>query len=141
MNKTNKENMNKNNFSTSDLSAIIFGMSKASAAGYSFTLNRAGNLKVFKNGANEHFVLYHNTNATKDGYLWRRHTVSYYSPYSPVIYPLNMKRVKTAHEYTYSDGSKHVYYSDWRGTKDCEFKNIEDAIKYFINYLVKTGRL
>lgn len=139
MNKTNKENMNNSNFSTSELSAIIFGMSKASAAGYSFMFNRAGNLKVFKKGVNEHFVLYHNTNATKDGYLWRRHTTGCYG--GAVIYPLNMKRVKTAHEYTYHDGSKHVYYSDWRGTKDCEFKNIEDAIKYFINYLVKTDRL
>ena len=135
MYKTNKENMDKINFSTSELSAI-FGMSKVFNAGYSFMFNRAGNLKVFKNGANEYFVLYHNTNATKDGYLWRRHSAS-----STIIYPLNMKRVKIAHEYTNRDGSKNVYYTDWGGTKDCEFKNIEDAIKYFINYLIKTKRL
>ena len=130
--------MNENNFSASDLSSIILGLHKVSAAGYSFLFNKAGNLKVFKKGSNEHFVLYHNTNATS-GYLWRRHGIGCYG--YPFCYPLNMKRPKVKHEYTYRNGEKHVYYSDWNGTKPCEFNNIEDALKYFVKYMSNTKRI
>ena len=129
--------MNKNNFSSSELSSIIFGLHNVSAAGYSFCINKAGNLKVFKKGANEHFVLYHNTK-TVEGYLWRRHSRA---NFSPVIYPLNMKRPKEIVTYTRLNGETSTYIRDWAGTKPCEFNTIEEALKYFNSYMKKTKRI
>ena len=120
--------MNKN-FSQLELNVI----SKLLGRQFNVRFNKCGNITVeylqeLQNPRHGFWTLY----KVNENYLWRRHNGL------GDCYPLNMKNRKRTSpiQKRVSCGQTYYFYSRSYDIRNCEFKSLAKATKYFIDYLI-----
>lgn len=123
--------MKKNNFTDQEIATIVKELSPKLNA----RVNKGGNITVVEVASDGRvfWVLYY---VGENRYLWRKHTWNGYGTY---CHPLNMvgrKRIGEIHRETYGTHTFTWYDREW-DIRKCEFDSVENAVKYFKNYLKK----
>ena len=127
--------MKKINFTEEEIAKIVKKLSPK----LNTRVNKSGNITV-EEATSDGKVFWTLYFIDLNHYMWRKHTWNGYGTY---CHPLNMigrKRIGEIHRETYGNHTFTWYDREW-DICNCEFDSVENALKYFVNYLKKYRKI